>query len=246
MNIQPFPTTVKAQLACATAINTLLKDNKKPVLFLCSLSTIGIRQSAAILDNVEAQLLGLRATIGVLDEKYSDDDTVNTFAQLTRTTLYKKAIGYGVQIIDTHVYPEETMEAHALRFQQELQEWKENNSDGIIIAVHGIGADGTIAGILPQKNENNFNHLWGTTTSVVQYEAEKTAFPRRVTTTPFFLKLIEYNFVYIDGIKKTFAYRELVREERPLHIQPAQLLKQMKHVEVFSALELYSHPFEPQ
>lgn len=238
MNIRTVESTEEAQQASAERINQILQETKKPILFLISVSTIGFSHCNAILSHLEPQLFGLRATIGVLDEKCSDDDTVNTFAQLTTTEFYKNATGYGTQIIDTYVYPEETMQAHVIRFEEELEQWRENNPEGMIITLMSIGSNGSVAGIMPNENEAEFQKLWNTEQQIVGYDVSNNPFPRRVTTTPNFLREIDYAIVFVDGYKKILPYREYITEEKSIHKQPAQILKKMKQVEIISTIHV--------
>ena len=150
MNVNVFSTETVAREA-ASALDKFFSEQKgSEFLFLSSGGS-----SLEILRHIDVSNFGPQSTIGVLDERYSQDPSINNLAQLAATDFFKAAIERGSQFIDTIVRPGESAEDLATRFENQLKDWK-NKTDGTIIASVGIGSDGHTSGIMPYPENRTF------------------------------------------------------------------------------------------
>lgn len=188
--------------------------------------------------SIAVSLIDQNVTIGVLDERYSTDPKENNFAQFQQTDFYQAVKDQGAKFIDTTVQDGESHEAHAMRFQKALFDWKASHPDGVIIATVGIGPDGHTSGILPfPENPSLFSELFETPQKLVAaYDADgKNPYRYRSTTTNIFLReYIDHAFVYAVGENKRDALGRVVAESGDLPTTPARVLREMKDVQVFT------------
>lgn len=236
-------TVTSKEEACAKLteeLNTTLKklhEDKKPFLLLVSGGS-----AFDLFPHIDLASFSNLVTIGVLDERYSPDPTINNMAQFKATSFYASAKDQGTHFIDTTVQNEETQEQLAKRFDQELVSWKKNNSNGVIIATVGIGPDGHTSGVLPfPENPSLFSELFENPDKLVAaYDADgKNPYRYRATTTNTFLRnYIDYAFVYAVGANKKEALTRLVAETGDLPTTPARVLLEMKDVALFTDVTL--------
>jgi 6-phosphogluconolactonase/glucosamine-6-phosphate isomerase/deaminase len=99
--------------------------------------------------------------------------------------------------------------------------WSNND---VVIGQFGIGEDGHIAGVLPRTVGVR------SPGTVVSYEAGKF---RRLTMTLATIAKLDYAYVFAYGESKKEAVNNL-KEELTLEAQPAQILKKVKKVVVYS------------
>lgn len=93
------------------------------------------------------------------------------------------------------------------------------------IGLFGIGVDGHTAGILPEGNAVNSENL------VYSYIAPNF---ERITITPKAIKLLDEAVVYAIGRNKWPALKDMEKNEIEINIQPAQILKQVPILTIFS------------
>lgn len=209
------------------ALGALLEAHKnKQILLMLSGGS-----AFTILDFVPLTVLGPHITITVLDERYSANPRVNNFALLEQTNFYKTSIEQGVNHISTKVLTGETMDDLRDRFDTALHTWKEQNTDGIVIATVGIGADGHIAGIFPGEHEVDFNgNAWVVVYSVPR---EVNEYTDRVTVTNTFLKnMVDFAIGYLDRDKKPEVVSRLISDNSSSDL-PMNVLRTLKTVRLF-------------
>ncbi len=240
MQTYTVPTKEEARLQLTQALNSTLKelhDDNKPFLLLVSGGS-----AFDLFTDIDLNNFDNSATVGVLDERYSTDPTVNNMDQFMHTAFYTSLKNKNVQFIDTTVQDEETGEEHAKRYDQALSEWKEEHRDGVIVAIVGIGPDGHTSGILPfPENPSLFTKLFeNPNTLVVHYDADgKNPYRYRSTTTNIFLRnYIDHSFVYAVGANKKDALTRLAAKEGSLAETPARILREMKDVQLFTDVSL--------
>lgn len=231
-------TVPKQEIAQNTAdkISHLIKELKTPILLLLSGGS-----AFEIYDKIDTSVLSSKITIGMLDERYDFDDTVNNFAQLEKTGFFKKADKQNVEYINTYPTMLETQEELAERFEESLRDWKKENPKGKVIAVVGIGSDGHTSGIMPIPEEKKkFEELFEQDKWVVGYNTEdKIPFPERVTTTVTFMKNeIDYAIVYVSDEKKKDILKKVLEKDRPIHEIPGRVINEMKKVELVTVVSL--------
>lgn len=215
----------------ANAFMSLLKVySGKSILLLLSGGS-----AFKILDYVDTELLNSNCTITVLDERYSQDPTINNFSQLTTLSFYTKAQEKECQFIDTRVENGETQQQLAERFQTELKKWRNQNPEGYIIATQGMGQDGHTSGIMPfPEDQEFFNKTFNSENWVVAYDATgKNQFTERVTTTLTFMKLIDVSIFYVTGESKKTVLQEVLQLGSQAEY-PARVIHEMKKVLLFT------------
>ncbi|HLL60700.1 MAG TPA: 6-phosphogluconolactonase [Candidatus Nitrosocosmicus sp.] len=220
--------------AAIEAINDSLQRNKRnSILFLVSGGS-----ALPLLDEIKSDFLGPHITISVLDERYSEDLSINNFAQLIQTNFYQSALEKECEFIDTRP-KDETLEELAERFDASLKLWKKNNHQGVVIATQGIGPDGHTSGIMPFPEDPKAFHtlfeqedIW-----VVGYDAGgKNQYPLRVTTTiPFLRNQIDEAIIYAGGGNKRAALENVFLNGQ-LSETPARVIKEMKHISLFTTV----------
>lgn len=221
-------------------LNAKLQEShakQQPVLLLVSGGS-----AFDLFPSIDDSAIDEQVTIGVLDERYSQDPKENNFAQFQQTDFYAAVKGKGAKFIDTTVQDGEEHEAHAVRFQKALSDWKTSHPDGVIIATVGIGPDGHTSGILPfPENPTLFTELFeNPDTLVAAYDADgKNPYRYRSTTTNIFLRsYLDHAFVYAVGENKKDALMRVVSDTGDLPTTPARVLREMKDVQLFTDVAL--------
>ncbi|MFA5991677.1 MAG: 6-phosphogluconolactonase [Candidatus Doudnabacteria bacterium] len=210
-------------------LNLLLTEHKKtPVLLLLSGGS-----ALGILDYVGSTSMGENLTISVLDERFSEDITINNFAQMQKSDFYQLAFDAGASFFGTLPRPNESMPELKVRWELNLKNWKKENSDGLIIATLGMGADGHTAGIFPQADKEKFTNLFESDNWVTAYTAE-TQYAERITTTATFINKIDIGLVYVCGIDKKAKLSEVIKNQSEINTLPALLWYKIKDTRVFT------------
>ena len=212
-------------------LQNLFSSSSRPVLVLLSGGS-----AFDLLRKIDIENFGKHITIGVLDERFSTDEKVNNFAQLTATEFYRRAQEKGVHFIDTRIKEGETLEGLVKRFEKALREWKEENPVGTVIITQGIGTDGHTAGIMPHfENPEMFDDpdIW-----VLGYDAkEKLQHPLRVTVTfPFLRNIVDHSIVYAKGEEKKEIVEKIMAKQGSLAQIPALIIHEMKDVKIITEL----------
>jgi 6-phosphogluconolactonase/glucosamine-6-phosphate isomerase/deaminase len=219
MEIKTYLTAEEAQSAAQEELRNHL-ETSDPLLLLVS----GGSAFSLLPDQFEPKNT---LTVGVLDERFSQDPTKNNCAQLLALPFATHLSSY----IDTRVQAGETLEQLANRFNQALHEWRETHPNGKIVVTQGIGPDGHTSGILPPADLALFEQEW-----VVGYDASysKNPHPLRVTTTFSFLRQVDVSILYAVGAEKLPALTHALAPHASLTDYPAAIITQMRHVTLFT------------
>ncbi|MBI5530212.1 MAG: 6-phosphogluconolactonase [Candidatus Doudnabacteria bacterium] len=216
-------------------LNNYLAENKKtPILLLLSGGS-----ALSVLDYIGQTSLGENLTVSVLDERFSEDPSINNFSQLQKHDFYQLALNVDVSFFGTLPRPAETIDQLALRWEANLKKWKEENPNGLIMATLGMGADGHTAGIFPfPEDAGKFHKLFENDNWVAAYSAAgKNKFPERLTTTATFFKLIDFGFVYACGKEKSAMLKQALAGKNEFSVLPACAWQNIKEVMVFTDVE---------
>ena len=224
----------KVKILAKLALNSLLASSKDlPLLFLSSGGS-----SLEILSGIDKENLGPHLTIGMLDERFSQDPLVNNFLQLKSTAFHRNAKEAGASFIET-VPSGEKLDEFAKSFENSLLSWIQSKGPGgKVFITQGIGADGHTAGIMPYPENPMFfkktfedESLW-----VVGYSAKgKSKYPLRITVTmPFLKKVVDATIVYLIGTEKKEALERVLSPQGTLFETPARIIREMKQVKVFT------------
>lgn len=238
MNLISCTTSTEAKTRAGEALRAFLMETKKqsqPVLLLLSGGS-----AFSFLDAIHEDVLGEHVTIGMLDERFSRDESVHNFMQLTKTAFYAEALAAGALYIDTRIMEHETQEALAARFEKALRNWQKTHKNSIIIATMGVGTDGHTAGIMPfPENEHLFRQLFENKNKwVVAYNAgDKNIYPLRVTITmPFLRTHIDHAIVYVVGEEKKPALEQVCAKTGLLTETPARVFHEMRDIHFFYSI----------
>ena len=220
MNLKVFSKETIVKEA-SKALNELFSAQKgKEFLFLSSGGS-----SLSLLDGLDPENFGPNSTIGVLDERYSTDSSINNLAQLQKSKFYQDVISRGSRVIDTAVLGGESIQDFANRFEKQLKDWADR-THGVIIASVGVGPDAHTSGIMPYpENKKFFDEKFNDARHwVTDYDAEgKNPHRMRVTSTFPFLKKIDHAVIFISGESKKEALRKLMAEEGSLYESPCRI-----------------------
>jgi len=240
--IQKENSQVAARFAAAHATDLLKKGlaQKVPALFLTSGGS-----GMNILDYIDPNVLTSSLTVGLLDERFSEDPTVNSFAQLTKHPFFGAASQKGVSFIDTRISGKEKLMARvdgaselAVRMEYSYKNWKEHNLGGKIYIIQGIGTDGHTAGIMPYPNDpEGFQKLFERPNYwTVGYDAKgKNQYRYRATVTNTFLRnAVDMSIAYAVGEEKKAALARVTSGADPVHAVPARVMHEMKEVYLYT------------
>jgi len=224
----------EAKEAAGKALNGLLESNKGlPILLLVSGgSALGLLERAAV------ELQEDRVTVGMLDERFSADPSVNNFLQFQTTGFYQRAKNAGAHFIETVPHKGEIPSVMAERFEKTLRSWKEKNPEGKVIITQGVGHDGHTAGIMPYSDDPEiFQKLFGNEAQwVVGYDAgNKNQYPFRVTVTlPFLRNEVDATIVYVVGGEKQNVLERVLSTNGTLSETSARVIRDMRSARVFT------------
>jgi len=208
--------TVVAQKAAKAVEEIFKKYTNHPILFLVSGGS-----PIEILKYLPKELFDDRVTVGVSDERFSTDPTINNFAQI----MFLPAKHW----IDTRPQEAETLEGLGVRFDTALKNWKQKNPTGKIVITQGIGLDGHTTGQMPGCIFDDSN-VWA-----VGYDAgNKNKYPLRVTTTMPFLRLVDDSVMYVCGKDKEEPLKRTLASEGDLSVTPSRIIHHMKHCLLFT------------
>jgi 6-phosphogluconolactonase/glucosamine-6-phosphate isomerase/deaminase len=237
MDIHTSSDTISATTHAAAAIeDLLLAHSDVPILFLLSGGS-----PLEIIKHLSSKQFDSRVTIGVTDERFSADPTINNFAQVMAMPWYTEVINNGVHTIDTRPLPGETLEGMGERFDSILKQWKTDHPNGKIIITQGIGMDAHTAGIMPYPDDaagyvRRFDDpaVWA-----VGYDAGKrNKYPLRVTTTLPFLRLVDHTILFVCGKEKEQPFKKALASKEDLAAVPGRIIHQMKHCLLFTDLTI--------
>lgn len=213
----------------------LQKNINKPILLMLSGGS-----AFKILGFVPSETFSPNLTITALDERFSFKKNANNFSRLKRLYFYKKAKSAGAEFIDTRPYKRESLASFTRRFENLIRGWKSSSPAGKIIITQGMGPDGHTAGIMPYpKSPRLFSKLFKNKKRwIVGYDAgKKNIYPKRVTTSIFFLKnIVDESVAYITGMEKAEALGRLKAKNGSSAETPARVMREMKKASIFTNL----------
>ncbi len=235
MNIEKNAQASELPIAASRALNKLFQENiARPILFLTSGGS-----SFDLLDHVKIPQ-DSHISVGVLDERYSLDPTINNFTQLKNTPFFQRSEKLFEHILDTSASELNSLEEFAGWYESWIRTWMVENPTGVIIATIGMGSDGHTSGMMPfPEDESRFEKLFNDGYRlVVGYDAgNKNQYPMRATTTCEFMRRIHHGVAYIVGEGKQEAWGRVVSDTGNLAQTPARILREMEDVRVFTDLK---------
>ncbi|MGB0757276.1 MAG: 6-phosphogluconolactonase [Patescibacteria group bacterium] len=215
--------------------SALSAEAGKPLLILLSGGS-----ALKLTDSIPESALTKQTTIGILDERYSTDPEVNTFAQFKKTDAYQLCIAKKCTVINS-LPEDESQEDMAERIDKQLHDWAFMNPQGAVIITQGIGADGHTAGIMPYPEDSDgfYKRFDNPEKWIVGYDAgDKNQFPHRITVSLAFLRsMVTTSIVYAVGMEKRQALSSMMTNGTLADV-PARILRQMPDVYLFTDISL--------
>ncbi|HUD19964.1 MAG TPA: 6-phosphogluconolactonase [Patescibacteria group bacterium] len=228
VDIHSYSDTATVTREASEALTQVLGENKNtPVLLLVSGGS-----SLNLLHSIPMDLFDAHVAVAVLDERFSKDPGVNNFLRLSQTDFYKEAVKRGVTTFESVPKDNEAIGELAKRFEDFLKAWSMAHTDGIIIALQGVGPDGHTAGIMPYADDKRTFEFYfeDSDTWVVGYDASwRNPFPLRVTVSLPFLRKVTTSIVYAVGSGKKKALDAALAPTGELYKTPARIINEMPH-----------------
>ncbi len=221
----------------ARGLSSLIPKKQPTLLLLAGGSAF------SFLEYVDTAVLSETLTIGMTDERFSRDEAVNNFEQFTQTIFYAEAKQHGVHFLDSSVGEKESLENFGTRFEQNISDWIEQNTNGTIVATFGIGEDGHTAGIMPfPENPSRFDELFEKNPISVAYNAmEKNQYSLRTTVTlDFVRRRVQSAVVFASGEGKRTALEKVMHKEGTLAETPARIVREIKNLNLYTDIDVAS------
>lgn len=176
-------------------------------------------------DLVEDDCLGAHLTVGMLDDRFSTDSTINNYTQLQQTNFYKRAYAAGVNFIATSVEVGDNLAQANQRWQNKLLNWKDTHPKGMVIVTIGIGVDGHTAGIMPGVDNADFeSDSW---TAGYEFPVAINLYNQRLTVTNTFLRtVVDEAVVLASGLSKQIYINDLQQETASLSL-PFNIIREI-------------------
>ena len=190
----------------------------KKVLWLVSGGS-NIDASVVVMANIEPALQS-NLTIMLSDERYGLVAHPDSNFQQLQTKGFTVSGATLLPTLQPGLSLDETAAAYSIVIQQQFSKAE------IIISQLGIGADGHIAGILPESLATNSPDAL-----VVGYQSDPF---ERITCTFRALQAIDANYSLVYGVDKKDALTRLQQTEVALADQPSQILKQLPEAYVYN------------
>lgn len=215
-----------AEAAAGELLNSMLESKKnQPVLLLLAGGS-----ALKVLDYIGQNSLAQNLTVCVSDDRFSQEPEINNFLQLQKTDFYALAQDADVSFFGTLPRPNEKMEETAKRWEYNLRKWKEENPNGWIIALLGMGPDGHTAGMFPYpEDEGRFKQLFESEDWIAAYDAlGKHKYHERLTATATFLEQTNEIILFACGPEKKQKIDQLANRKGSLPELPALVIYSAK------------------
>lgn len=221
-------TNEPAQKAGLSLTALLIKYQTRPVLLLLSGGS-----SLQVLEEVDVNFVGKKVTLGIVDERCSQNEADRNLPKLQATEFYKNALDNGAAVLAPAILPCSQANDVAGDWSSQLRNWFLQNPDGVCVATLGIGPDGHIAGMFPGNWGVDFNSdAW-----VISYSVPKEVnqFTNRITTSnTFLLSQVEHAIIFVTGVEKQPVLKIIEEKNDGLEKIPAKILYELKSAVLFT------------
>ncbi|BCX14112.1 MAG: hypothetical protein KatS3mg085_644 [Candidatus Dojkabacteria bacterium] len=211
------------------ALNEYFKANESnPILFLSS--------GGSCIEVLNSNLVALDSlTVGIIDERFTSNVSEQNFRKLINSEFIK--INKNLRLLNQEINENEALEDYTQKFFAAISGWLSDNKKGKVVASLGMGADGHVAGIFPNKNIQLFNQRFiNPAKLVVGYKLDKkdTVFLERVTVSLYFLEhFVDFAISVVMGENKKEVFLKL-KEDVPINLMPYQIVKKIKKAKIFT------------
>ncbi len=218
------------QAAGLALSNLLFQYQEQPVLLLLSGGS-----ALSLLEYVDTVTLLDHVTLGVVDERSSEDPGASNLLKLQATDFYHTGVKGGVGIIAPVINGGGSEKETALLWEGALRSWFLRYPNGVCLVTLGIGHDGHIAGMFP----GDWGVDWNGEAWTVAYEVPENVNPytnRLTLTNTFLIKQVNHAIVYAVGNDKEAVIKNLTTKTPELNNLPARVLYLMSSVQFFTKL----------
>lgn len=207
----------------------------RPLLLLLSGGS-----SFNFLQYVPAEIFDSSVTFGMLDDRYSMDPSVNSAMMLKTTEFCRAAEERGATLLDSSVFPDESLADYANRYEVGIINWITTHPEGLIRATVGIGPDGHTSGVLPfPENPQLFQTLFESDWLVVGYDVgNKNPHRYRLTSTFTLMRKFDAVLTYMSGEEKKDALERVLAEKGNLPETPGRIIRELNNVTIFTDIIL--------
>ncbi len=221
-------------LFAAQALNEILRTHTDRATLL--LLPGGSAQ--AIAAQVDPVLLSSRTTLSVGDERWTLTPEHSNTAQLVTLPAWQTYLLRGVRTIDPRPHVSESLQDTSARFDRDIKLWHNTHSNGVVVAVLGIGTDGHLAGVLPMPTERErFASLFLAPHPYVRgYHSDTTTdehASRMTITLRYLMRHVTHTIVYATGPQKRAALSSL-DVPGPIADVPARILHHLQQVDIYT------------
>lgn len=216
-------------------LNKLLSDSKTPTLLFLSGGSI-----LKMLDEIKPDFLNSTITIIMLDERFSNEPSINNYLQLVNTSFFRSALQANCPVLDSIPTQNERLEEFTDKYIDNITNWLRKNPKGKFVAIMGVGPDGHTAGVMPYPEDHDkFNYLFNNPKKiVVGYQVDKIGdmykYNERITLTLAFMrKYMDQAIFYAVGDEKKKALERMVQKDK-LTRTPASIINEIKESYLFT------------
>ncbi|MFA5003992.1 MAG: 6-phosphogluconolactonase [Candidatus Saccharimonadales bacterium] len=208
-----------AEHAIAQRIEDELAKNKQVLWLVSGGSNVALEVNImrSLKEKIANKLQNL--TILPMDERYGKPGHVNSNTEFMRKSGFQPGVAEWIDVLAHDVSLEETLEYYADVAAEAMADAH------IIIGQFGLGADGHVAGILPDSPATDEDYA-----TVIGYEWSDYV---RLTLSPRALTDVQVAYVPAYGQSKEAALKRLQLNEEPLDQLPAGLLYEIPEVYVY-------------
>jgi 6-phosphogluconolactonase/glucosamine-6-phosphate isomerase/deaminase len=180
-----------------------------------------------VLEAIPSQALNGNITIGLTDNRYTQNPEEDNFVALTKTEFYTRAAAAGCVLLPMNIGVGESHAAYVARLNSILETYYAEHTDACTIGLFGIGEDGHTASIFSAP-KTEFDAVYRTDTHYVLVENQNVPEPLRVSVSTSFIEekcdhvvLYAVGSTKCDNILSYMHTKHLEQHELPALI-PAQ------------------------
>lgn len=222
-----------ARLAGDALTHELITKADRPALFLVSGGS-----SLFVLDFMPAVAVRSNIQVGLVDERWTKSERDWNTYSYKKTDFAKKLSARGAPFIPIDTTIAGSAAESAQTYETYLKQWRNLFSNGLIVALFGIGADGHTAGILPFPGQKEMfeQTFLNTRQWYVGYDTGTigTCATRITMTLHCLMQEIDMSVVYISGEEKREALRRTLLPDGSLCETPARIFNEVRNVRLFT------------
>lgn len=223
-------TTTPASDVGAHITNSIASHKGDTVVLLSGGSALEVFNSIKVTNKSKCRTIFM-----MIDERVSGEETINNYLQLKARYGYLEHFS---SVIDTSAEDKESEINFAERIRKIFTKAINTLSNVQIITLLGMGTDGHTAGIFPLPEEQ-FTKTYEADPNYVPVHLESLTIDSRASFTPNWILEHSTEIIgMIAGEAKETILNQLINESKPIHEQPAQILKIHSNCTVYTDLHV--------